>query len=151
MRSSAKPKRVARRTPRTQPQQSPSMAIARVVAREQGGARVRVGAEERFAAVDGAVDPALLDEAARTGAPVVLDEQGVVVGVLAVRRTLALEPDGALEATLPRIRLQAEEVILKTRAALVHLRGNELELHATNLLCRAREVAKILGRALKLN
>src|SRR3954468_10416162 len=80
----------------------PAVALGVVLGEAGGGRwRVRAGGVERLLAADASVDPALLREAAASGARVVLDagsEAAVIAGVLATQRALTIDRDGAVTA-----------------------------------------------------
>jgi len=128
--------------------------LATVLAREGERFRVRAGGRERLAARDAAVDPALLDEAIATGARVVL-EDGVattIVGALATARSVLIDREGRVRVAVERFEVTAgEEVLLRTGAAFVRVKGDEVELFARRVLARARELARVLARAIQLN
>lgn len=132
----------------------PPVQLGVVVAREGDRWRVRVGREERLLSRDASVDEALVDEAMATGARVVvdLDEGPAVVGVLLTRRALTVTPDGDVEASVRRFKVSArDEAVLQTPGAFVRAKGDEVELFGARVLTRAREVARILARMIKLN
>ncbi len=154
------PKRMTRtaarrpeRPPARAAEQHPSLTLGVVVAVEAGRALVRSGTLERRCAVDPSVDPALLAEAARTGARVVgaLAEPPVVVGALSTHRTLAIDAAGGVDVALERFRVTAPDLQLRSTGAFVRVAGEQVELYGTRVVGRARELVKLLGRMVKLN
>jgi len=128
-----------------------TIALATVVAREGERFGVRIGCGEFLAGCDPSVDPALVAEAMATGARVVL-EGDVIVGTLAVARSLAIDRDGAVEAQVKRLALTAEEsALLRTRHSFLRLEGADVEIYGAQILTRARELARFLARMIKLN
>src|SRR5206468_9521606 len=72
-----------RRPEQTAPAPTSTIALAVVVAEESDGhVRVRIGAVDEVAAVDPSADPALLREAAASGARVVVELSATTPGVL---------------------------------------------------------------------
>jgi len=117
--------------------------LAVVVGREGDLFRVRAGRWERLAACDPSVDHALVEAALTSGARVVLEEQPapVIVGALATRRAVEVGPGD--EAS--------EEAVLRTRSAFVRVKDDEVEMFGGRILSRARELARVLARAIQLN
>jgi hypothetical protein len=110
-----------------------------------------VGGAERLLAADASVDPALLREAAATSARVVLDG-AVIVGVLATRRALTIDREGAVEAHVRRFALTAtDEALLSGPDAFVRLKLGDVELYGRRVVSRARELCRVLGRMVKIN
>ncbi len=133
----------------------PSGLVLGTLLERQGSAfRVRVAGAERLLPWDPAVDPALLEQAMASGARVVVElgAAPAIVGALVVARPLSIDRHGDVEARVRRLRLTAvDEVLLRTGGAFARLKGGELELYGDRVLTRAREVARILGRMIKLN
>jgi hypothetical protein len=127
------------------------LGLARVVAREGDGFRVRSGKVEVVVPCDPCVDPALVEEAIASGGRVVLEE-GVIVGTLATSRSLRIDRQGAVDAEVSRFAVRAQEsALLKSQKAFLELKGSNIELYGHQVLTRARELARILGRMIKLN
>ena len=140
-----------------EPETSPAPALpagfglVRVVAREGDGFRVRSGKVEAVVPCDPCVDPALVDEAIASGGRVVL-EDGVIVGALATARSLQIDRQGAVDVEVSRFAVRAQEsALLKSQKAFLELKGSNIELYGHQVLARARELARILGRMIKLN
>jgi len=132
----------------------PAVQLGRVTGREGALWRVAVGARERLLPLDPSVDPALVEQAWRTGARVVVDAAGepCVAGVLLVQRALTVTREGDVEARVRRFRVRAEdEAVLATARSFVRVVGDEAEIYGQRVIARAREVAKILGRLIALN
>jgi hypothetical protein len=132
------------------------IALGVVMGEAAGGWRVRHGRTEQPLQADPCVDPALLREAAATGARVVLDASAdgppVIVGVIATRRALTVDPDGAVEARVRRFSLTAsEEATLAGPGAFVRLKLDDVELYGRRVISRARELYRVLGRMVKIN
>lgn len=130
--------------------------LAQLLGREDAGWRVRMGARERVVPADAAVDPALLEEAAARHARVVVDasdpEQPVIAGLLATCRTLTIQPDGRVEASVRALHLAAtEEILLKTRSAFVRLKEAEIETFAQRIVSRARSTLRFLAAQIQHN
>ena len=125
---------------------------------EGGRWRVDLGAVQRDLAVDESVDPALLDEAhAATpiaGARVLVDAAGepTIVGVVATRRALTVDPEGRVEHSVRSLKVTAEEeVLLRVPGAFVRAKAREIEVYGDRVLTRARTLAKVLAAMIKLN
>jgi hypothetical protein len=135
---------------------APGIGLGLIVGEADGRWRTRVGGRERLLDADPSVDPALLREAAASGARVVLEasEEGapVIVGVLATRRALTVDRTGAVEAEVRRLALTAtEEALLRGPDAFVRLKLDEVELYGRRVVSRARELCRIMGRLVKIN
>lgn len=152
----------ARRTPakRSLPETSAqalpagTVLLATVLAEEAGGWRVRIGAQEQVVPLDASVDPALVREALAGGTRVLLEagEPLRVIGAVQTSRALRVDRRGAVDATVERFQIQANQgATLKTASAFLQVKGAEVELYGTRILTRAREVAKILARMINLN
>jgi hypothetical protein len=128
--------------------------LALVVGREGERFRVRAGRWEQLAACDPSVDPALVEAARASGARVVLEEGPVpiIVGALATRRTVEVGPGDEVHLSVKRFAVEAaEEAVLRTRSAFLRVKGDEVELFGGRILSRARELARVLARAIQLN
>ena len=130
-----------------------ALRLARILAREGDGFRIEWSGGEEIARCDEAVDPALLDEAMGSGARIVVEDgpEPVIVGALAIARTIAVDREGAIRVSVKQFEVTAEEALLKTASAFVSLKGDEVEVFGRRILSRAREVARILARAIQLN
>jgi hypothetical protein len=130
------------------------VALGRLVAREGEGWRVAVGRGTVLAARDPSVDDALLADCAARGARVVLDLDGpaAIVGALATARPLTVDAQGDVRAKVRVFEVAAEEeATLRTDRAFVQVRGADVETFGRNVITRARELAKLLGRMVKIN
>lgn len=116
--------------------------------------RVRAGRETFIAVCDPSVDPALLDEAVRTGARVVVDlaDEPVIAGALSTSRAVTYDREGAVLIEARRfVVTAAEEALLRTRAAFVQVKGGDVESFGERVVSRARELLKVLGRNVRIN
>ena len=136
---------------------SPPLSLARLLGPAAAG-RWRVEAHGAELEVEAApdVDPALLAEVVARGGRVLLeaspDEAPRVAGVLQVRRALELDEHGDVRAKVRTFELRAtKDFLLTTGRAMLRADGEDLELYGREVLTRAREVAKILGRMITLN
>src|SRR5262249_26362831 len=134
----------------------PGLRLGRILGQGPEGWRVEMGGEEVAAAVDASVDPALLADAAKSGARGVLESahegRWVLVGLLATQRAVAIDRHGDVDAQVRRFKVSAEgEVLFKQPGAFLQLKLGEAELYATRIACRARELTRLLGRMIKLN
>lgn len=129
------------------------LGLATLVAPDGARWRVRVGAREHVVDVDPCVDPALLREACAGGARVVVStDEHVIVGLLQTARGMTIGRDGAVAAKVTRFDVEAaESATLRTGAAFVRVLGDEVETYGVRVIARARELAKILGRMVKIN
>ena len=128
--------------------------LVAVVGREGDRFRVRSGRWERLVACDPSVDPALVEAARASGARVVLEEgpAPVIVGALATRRAVEVGPGEEVRLSVKRFAVEvAEEAVVRTRSAFLRVKGDEVELFGGRILSRAREVARVLARAIQLN
>ena len=136
---------------------TPPLQLARLLGEEDGGWRVEVFGAERVVGADDDVDPALLREVSARGGRVMLevvgpDQSPLIAGVLQVRRALEIDADGDVVAELRSLRLRAtKELLLTTGRAMLWVKTEDVELYGKEVLTRAREVAKILGRMITLN
>ena len=144
----------ARPSPRVVYTQAP-LQLATVLGREGNAWRVRVGTMERVVSLDAQVDPALVEDAAKSGTRVVLDaasEVVVIVGLLVTSRALTMDRAGDVDAKVRSFRLAAEdEITIKIPRAFIRMRGEQLETYGQQILTRARGVLRFLGVAIKLN
>jgi hypothetical protein len=144
----------SRRSPRVVYTQPP-VVLAKLLGREGRGWRVRLAGAEHIASCDDSVDPALLDEAARCGSRVVIEtsEDGpTIVGTLTTSRAVRIDGEGAVDVKLKSFRVTVEdEVLLRTEGAFARVSGGQIELYGQQILTRAREIARILARMIKLN
>lgn len=132
----------------------PPVLLATVVERAEDGWRVRIGTQEQIAGTHDAVDPALIDDAIGTGAPVVIDNgtEPRIAGVLLTSRPLTIDRDGSVLAKVKRLVVEAEEeALFKTSRAFVQVTAREVELYGVRVAARARDVVKLLGAMVKLN
>jgi hypothetical protein len=127
--------------------------LARVVSRDGDRFRIRQGGGERLASCDASVDPALIETAIATGARVVVEDgpEPSIVGALATARSVLVDRDGGVRLSVERFEVTAEEALLKTRSAFLSLKGDEVEIFGRRILSRARELARILARAIQLD
>jgi hypothetical protein len=133
---------------------APALGLARVLGRDGDRWQVQGPAGAQTVAADPAIDPALLDEAARTGARVVLElgPAPVIAGLLQTARAVVIDRGGAVELTVKRLAVTvAEEALLKSAGAFLKIGPQELELYGQRLVSRARELYRVLGRMVKIN
>src|SRR5262245_24418160 len=117
-----------------QPDAAPGIALGVLLAEADGRWRVRLGTGEKMVGVDPTVDPALLREALRSGARVVLDttdpEAPVVVGALVTGRALTIDRAGDVAAQVRRFKVTAaEEALLSAAGAFVRVAREDVELY----------------------
>jgi hypothetical protein len=128
--------------------------LARVLAREGDAFLVSAGGERRRAACDPCVDPALVEAAIASGARIVLEDgpEPLIVGALQTARAVEVSQGGEVSLTVKRFLVTAEEeATLRTGSAFLQVKGDEVELFARRILSRARELARVLARAIQLN
>jgi hypothetical protein len=138
----------------SRPAPVPGVALARVLGRAGAAWRVHMAGGEQTVAADPAIDPALLDEAARSGARVVLElgPAPAIAGVLQTARAIAIGRDGSVDISVKRLAVTvAEEALLKSAGAFLKVGPQELELYGNRLVSRARELYRVLGRMVKIN
>lgn len=131
-----------------------AIALARVVGRDGDRFRVRIGGDERTAECDPCVDPALVEGAIASGARVVVEDGPgpVIVGALVVARPVTVNAQEEVNVSVKRFVVAAEEeATLRTHSAFLQVKGDEVEIFARRILSRARELARILARAIQLN
>ena len=127
-----------------------SLRLARVAGREGDLFRVVLGRREQVVACDPSVDPALIEEAIASGARVVVEED-TIVGTLATARSIPVDRQGAVQISVTRFEVTAREALLKTGSAFVSIKNDEVEIFGRRILSRARELARVLARAIQLN
>lgn len=131
------------------------VALGVVLGRGAGGRwRVRVHGVEREVEADPAVDGSLLDEAAATGARVLLEggAEPVVVGAVLTARPVQYAPDGTVHVRAPAVTVEAQtEVTLKTPWSFLRLNQSDAEVYGHRVVLRAREVARFLARMISMN
>jgi hypothetical protein len=144
--------------PKTEPVLGPATSAAIVLARlldRQGDSwRVRIGDEERILPADASVDPALLEEAALSGARAVVEPgtAPAIVGVLMTARAVSVDRSGAVELDVRRLAINvAEEALVKSAGAFLRVGVAEIETYGANVITRAREIYRVLGRMVKIN
>lgn len=146
-------RKMAARAP--QPQPVAGVALGVVEGRAGDGQwRVRVGAAVHAMACDPSVDPRVVDEAAASGARVVVDlaADPVIVGALVTARPVTVGRDGVLALEVRRfVVTAAEEAMLRTQSAFVQVKGGDVESYGHRVVSRARELLKVLGRNVRIN
>lgn len=129
--------------------------LARVQRREGDRCRVTTADGRAFeAGIDTAVDPALVDEAATTGARVIVEmgESPTIAGVLLVSRPLSIGRDRRVDAEVESFTVSAREsATLKTSSAFVQVKAREVELYGEKVLARARNLVKLAAAMIRLN
>ncbi len=128
--------------------------LGRLLERCEAGWLVDLGALRREIPLDPSVDPALLDEAFQTGARVLVSggEAPSIVGVVATRRSLAIDREGNVKAAVKSLEVTADEqVLLKIPGAFVRAKAREVEVYGERVITRARNLAKIIAAMIKLN
>ena len=140
--------------PEARPEPAAGIQLARVVARDGEHFRVQVAGGERIVGCDPSVDPALVQEAIASGACVVLDGAGdlAIVGALATARAVPIDRQGCVRVEVERFEVTAEDTaLLRTGSAFLRVKGDEVEVFGRRVVTRARELARILARAIQLN
>jgi hypothetical protein len=129
------------------------IALATVVGREGDRFRIRYGRRERLASCDPSVDPAVVEAAIATGARVVVEEGGdpAIVGALCTARTVSIDRDDGVRLSVKQFQVTAQEALIQTPSAFVSVKGDEVEIFGRRILSRARELARVLARAIQLN
>ena len=148
-------RRMTAKAARQAPATAAGVALGVVEERAGDGSwRVRVGAGVVAAGCDATVDPALVEDAMRTGARVVLDMAAgpMIAGVLLTAKPVTIDREGVLSVEVKRFVVSAaEEALIKTQAAFVQVKGNEVETFGYRVVSRARELLKVLGRNVRIN
>lgn len=132
------------------------LQLARLVAHSDQGWRIEVAGAESHVLAAPDVDPALLDEVLARGGRVLVEStsQGEtkIAGVMQTRRAVEIDPDGHVSAKVRSFTVEASgEVLLKTTAAFLRVQAKNVELYGGEVLTRARDAARILGRLITLN
>lgn len=128
--------------------------LGRLVAPHADGWTVDLGSIVRVVARDESVDPALLEDALRLGARVLIDAtaEPVIVGVIATQRAMTIDRDGRIEEKVRSFAVEAEEsVLLKVPGAFLRAKERAVEVYGDRVLTRARDLVKILAAMVKLN
>jgi len=133
----------------------PPLILGELVERCGDGWRVRVADRDCIASIDSALDPQLLEEMARHAGRVVLETAHGrlrIAGALTTSRTLRMNREGVVDATVTSFRVTAQrDVLLRTPGAFARVVGDEIELYGQQVVARARGLARILARMIKLN
>jgi hypothetical protein len=140
--------------PSDSPQEGPpALALAEVVAREGDHFRIRCGVRERIARCHDSVDPAVVEEAISSGARVLVEwgSEPLIAGALATRKNVHLDRDGGLRLSVKEFEVTAEQALIRTPSAFVSVKSDEVEIFGRRILSRARELARILARAIQLD
>src|SRR5215471_6808317 len=132
---------------------APSIRLARLVGRDSSGWRARLDGREQILQCDSSVDPALLDDAIRSGARAVLEGNNpvIIVGLLTTARSVGIDRENTVDVSVKHCKIQAEEILLKSTASFLRLKYDDVELYGSRILARARELTRLLGRMIKLN
>lgn len=122
----------------------------------EGGWRVAAHGAERTVQAAEDVDPQLLAEVAERGGRVLLEANGQeaprIAGVVQVRRALEIDANGDVVASIRSLDLRAtKDLLLTTGKAMLWVKREDVELYGREVVTKAREVAKILGRMIALN
>jgi len=117
---------------------------------------VRIGTRTVAGALDGALDPAVIDTALRTGERVLVQPEGdgwVVLGALRTRATPGIDEADEVTIRARRLRLEGtDEVQLVSAAASLVMRvTGAVETIARDVTVRATGLHKLIGRVLHLN
>jgi len=146
-------RKMAARSPK--PAAAAGVALGVVEGRAGDGQwRVRVGTSVHAMACDPSVDPRVVDEAAASGARVVVDlgAEPVIVGALVTARPVTVGRDGVLALEVKRfVVTAAEEAMIRTQSAFVQVKGADVESYGNRVVSRARELLKVLGRNVRIN
>jgi hypothetical protein len=133
----------------------PPLVLARLLGRENAGWRVELAGRQVVVPCDASVDPALLDDLAGRGARVVLDTCDgalTIAGALTTGRPLEINRSGEIDVSAKSFRVTVEEeILLRGPGAFARVLGDEIELYGRHILSRAREIARILARMIKMN
>ena len=121
-----------------------------------------------LATLDVSVDPALIRLCLAKGTPVLLmqatshqrrgerDLQAasslVIVGALVTERPVSVDRAGVLEADAEQIRLSARgDVLIRSAGSFLRMKSEDVELYGKQVISRAREICRVLGRLVKIN
>jgi len=139
--------------PAPDPGSAGSIQLARVLAREGDVFRVRWAGREELVPCDPSVDPALVEAAIASGARVVVEDGpgAAIVGALATSRTVEVGRDDSVRLSVERFEVSAKAALVQTPAAFVSLKDDEVEVFGRRIVSRARELARVLARAIQLN
>lgn len=131
------------------------LALAPLLGRRGERWGVLIGGGERELPAASDVDPALLEAIAARGGRVLVETvngAAQIAGGVQTRRALEIDEEGAVDAQVTSFRVRAKrELLLTTERAFVWVKGQDVELYGKEILTRAKEVAKILGRLISLN
>lgn len=133
----------------------PPVELGRLIAPRGGPWLVRVGGVEVELAVDASVAPNLLEDAASRGARVLVEhgEAGsTIAGVVMTQLPLSVDADGSLVAVVERLLIEARQgATLHSAGGMIRVQAGDVELYGKKVLTRAREVAQVLARMIRLN
>ena len=133
----------------------PPISLAPLLSESQDEWHIELAGVERSVSCAPDVDRALLREVvARKGRVLIeiVDGEPRIAGVLQTRRGLEVDQNGDVLAELRSLRVKVtEEIQLSTARAFIALKRDDIEIYGKEVLTRAREVAKILGRLISLN
>jgi hypothetical protein len=139
------------------PAAAPGIVAAVLVAFDgKSTASLQIGGETIEAAVDAAVDPAVLRTALARRERVIAQQEGdgwVVVGALRTAATPGVDEGDEFAIKARRVRIEAaHELSVVSGAASVVLRAyGQVETLAQDITSRASQVHKIIGRMIRLN
>lgn len=136
------------------PAQPGTLVLAFLTQRRDGGGwMARIAGQDTQVAVDPSVDPALLDDCLARGARVVVEGSAppTVVGTLATARAVTVDEHGDVHIKARRFTVAADDLLLAAAGAFVQVKLDEVEIYGRRVAARAREVARLLGRMIKLN
>ena len=75
-----------------------------------------------------------------------------IAGVVQTQRSLTVDANGEVNADVRAFRIRVErELLLSSAQAFVRVKRRDIELYGGEVLTRARDVARILGRLISLN
>ncbi|MBX3276027.1 MAG: hypothetical protein KF729_37595 [Sandaracinaceae bacterium] len=132
------------------------LQLARLIERDGVAWALELGGERRTVEAGPDVDPALLDEVLERGGRVLVESTSngalTIAGVVQTQRTLTVDADGEVNVDVKAFRVRAErELLLSSAHAFVRIKRKDIELYGGEVLTRAREVARIIGRLISLN
>lgn len=135
---------------------SAPLMLARLLGRDGERWTLELGGERRAVEAAPEVDPALLAEVLEQGGRVLVETLSsgapTIAGVVQTRRAVTVNPDGEVDLEVRAFRVRADrEVLLSTARAFVQVKVQDVELYGSEVLTRARKVARILGRLISLN